>query len=159
MKAFLLALFAFAASAVVTRAADDPNMKAFPPADAGMTRHVITVPAQKDEYALKVELIIGKTVNLDAANRYFFGGSLETVTIEGWGFERYVLRQLGPMAGTLMAVDPDAPKVDRFVTIGSEPKLYRYNSRLPLVVYVPEGVEVRYRIWRADETATPAPQG
>jgi ecotin len=27
--------------------------------------------------------------------------------------------------------------------------LIRYNSRLPLVVYAPEGVEVRYRIWTA----------
>jgi ecotin len=25
----------------------------------------------------------------------------------------------------------------------------RYNSRLPLVVYVPEGVIVRYRVWSA----------
>ena len=54
---------------------------------------------------------------------------------------------MGPMAGTLMAVDPDAPKVARFITLGGEPYIIRYNSRLPIVVYVPEGVEVRYRIW------------
>lgn len=157
MKAFFLALFAF--SAVVTRAADDPNMKAFPPAEAGMTRYVITVPEQQDEYAHKVELIIGKTVKTDAANRYFFSGTLETVTIEGWGFERHVLRKLGTMGGTLMAVDPAEPKVDRFIALAGEPKLCRYNSRLPLVVYVPDGVEVRYRVWRADAVATPAPKG
>ena len=58
------------------------------------------------------------------------------------------------MAGTLMAVDPNAPKVNRFITLGGEPYLIRYNSRLPIVVYVPEGVEVRYRIW----TAAPKPQ-
>jgi ecotin len=28
--------------------------------------------------------------------------------------------------------------------------LILYNSRLPVVVYAPEGVEVRYRIWRAE---------
>ena len=159
MKAFLLALFAFAATTVVTRAADDPNMKAFPPADAGMSRYIITVPEQKDEYAFKIELIIGKTVKTDAANRYFFGGTLETVAIEGWGFDRYILRKLGPMAGTLMAVDPNEPKVDRFISIAGEPKLFRYNSRLPLVVYVPDGIEVRYRVWRADLVDTPAPKG
>jgi len=48
-----------------------------------------------------------------------------------------------------MAVDPNAPKVDRFVRLGGEPYFIRYNSRLPIVVYVPEGVEVRYRIWEA----------
>ena len=63
------------------------------------------------------------------------------------------------MAGTLMAVDPDAPKVDRFITLGGEPQLLRYNSRLPLVVYVPDGVEVRYRFWRADATVLAAEAG
>jgi ecotin len=37
--------------------------------------------------------------------------------------------------------------VNRFITLGGEPYLIRYNSRLPVVVYAPEGVEVRYRIW------------
>ena len=125
------------------------NMKAFPPAEAGMVRHVLQLPEQKDEYAFKVELIVGKTVQLDEGNRYFFGGKIEESNIEGWGFTRYVVSKLGPLAGTLMAVDPDAPKVPRFITIGGEPYLIRYNSRLPVVVYVPEGVEVRYRIWSA----------
>jgi ecotin len=53
------------------------------------------------------------------------------------------------MAGTLMAIDPNAPKVNRFIRLGGEPYFIRYNSRLPIVVYVPEGVEVRYRIWSA----------
>jgi ecotin len=53
------------------------------------------------------------------------------------------------MAGTLRAIDESQPKVDRFVTVRGEPNLLRYNSRLPIVVYVPNGVEVRYRLWRA----------
>ena len=121
-----------------------------------MARFVIPVPKQDDEGAFKVEIIIGKTVTTDAQNRYFFGGKLETETIAGWGFDRHILRKLGPMAGTLMAVDPNAPKVERFISVGGEPHLLRYNSRLPIVVYVPEGVEVRYRIWRADPKATTA---
>jgi len=98
-------------------------------------------------------------VKTDAANRYFFGGQLETETIEGWGFDRHILRQLGPMAGTLMAVDPNAPQVERFIMLGGEPRLLRCNSKLPLVAYVPDGVEVRYRLWRADPQATPAQEG
>lgn len=54
------------------------------------------------------------------------------------------------MAGTQMAIDPNAPKLNRFITLGGEPYLIRYNSRLPVVVYAPEGVEVRYRIWIAE---------
>jgi ecotin len=135
------------------------NLKAFPPAEPGMVRYVINLPAHENEDDLKVELQIGKTLELDAGNRYFFGGRLEKETIQGWGFDRYVLSELGPMAGTLMAVDPNAPKVNRFIMLGGEPGLLRYNSRLPLVVYVPEGVEVRYRLWRADSTLTIAEQG
>ena len=151
-----LAVLAFAASASV-HAVD--NLKAFPPADDGMTRFVINLPKEKDETAFKVELLVGKTVRTDAANRYFFGGTLETETIAGWGFDRQILRQLGPMAGTLMAADPKAPQVDRFITLGGEPRLLRYNSQLPLVVYVPNEVEVRYRIWRASPAAKKAAPG
>ena len=125
------------------------NMKAFPPAGEGMVRHVLQLPQQADESGLKVELIVGKTVETDAGNRYFFAGRIEEETIKGWGFPRYMVSKLGAMAGTLMAVDPNAPKVTRFITLGGAPYIIRYNSRLPVVVYVPEGVEVRYRIWTA----------
>jgi ecotin len=133
-------------------------MKAFPPAEEGMIRHVIRLPKQKGETAFKVELIIGKTVRTDAKNRYFFGGTLETENIPGWGFDRYILRKLGPLAGTLMAVDPDAPKVERFISLGGE-TILPYNSRLPLVVYVPAGIEVRYRRWRAEPISISPPDG
>lgn len=135
------------------------NLKAFPSPDEGMTRHVLILPPHDGEDSLRVELQIGKVVKTDPHNRHFFAGSLQAVNIEGWGFTRYVLSELGPMAGTLMAVDPDAPKVDRFITLGGETQLLRYNSRLPLVVYVPKGAEVRHRIWRADPEAKPVPEG
>lgn len=129
-------------------AADD--LRAFPPAGDGMTRHVIRLAKQEDESAFRVEVIVGKTVRTDAQNRYFFGGRMQAEVIPGWGYERHVLRELGPMAGTLMAIDPGAPQVERFIGLGGEARLLRYNSRLPIVVYVPEGVEVRHRIWRAE---------
>ena len=146
-KSWVITLFACMLAMPIAHAAD--NMKAFPPAEQGMTRHVLQLPKQKDESAFKVELMVGKTVSVDKGNRYFFGGAIEEKNIEGWGYTRYVLSSIGLMAGTLMAVDPDAPKVNRFIPLGGEPYLIRYNSKLPVVVYVPEGVEVRYRIWRA----------
>ena len=135
------------------------NMKAFPTAEKGMVRHVLQLPKQDDEYAFKVELIVGKTVLVDAVNHYFFGGKIEEETIQGWGFPRYNVSELRPMAGTLMGVDPNAPKVNRFITIGGDPHLIRYNSRLPIVVYAPEGVEVRYRVWSAGREIKPIEKG
>ena len=135
----------------VGQAAD--NMKAFPPADEGMSRLVLQLPEQADETLFKVELLLGKTIQTDEQNRYFFGGKIEEETIQGLGFSRFVVKELGPMAGTLIGIDPKTPKVSRFITLGGEPFPVRYNSRLPLVVYVPDGVEVRYQLWKAEPDA------
>ena len=134
-------------SLLPAQAAD--NMKAFPLSDQGQVRYVLQLPAQNDESAFKIELIVGKTVQVDDKNKYFFHGTIKEEIIEGWGFPRYIVGKLGPMAGTLMAIDPNAPKVARFIALGGDPHIIRYNSRLPIVVYVPEDAEVRYRIWTA----------
>jgi ecotin len=144
---FFSIVLAFLSAMLTVHAAD--NMKAFPPAEEGMVRYVLRLPEQDDEFAYKVELMAGKTVEVDEGNRYFFGGTIEKETIKGWGFPRYNVSRLGPMAGTLMAIDPNTPKVSRFIALGGEPYLIRYNSRMPIVVYAPEGVEIRYRIWSA----------
>ena len=108
---------------------------------------------------IKVQLLVGKTVEVDARNLHFFGGKLDEVNIDGWGFTRYVLPSLGPLAGTRMAIDPSEPKVEKFVLIGGEAPLLQYNSRLPIVVYVPEGCEVHYKLWKGDQMATIAKKG
>lgn len=157
MKPSMIALLPLLLAVPAGHAAD--SMKAFPAAGQGMVRHVLQVPKRDDESAFKVELIVGKTVETDGQNRYFFGGRIEAETIEGWGYTRYKVVELGPMAGTLMAVDPNAPKVARFITLRSDPYLVRYNSRLPIVVYVPDDVEVRYRIWSAGPQAKAMEKG
>jgi ecotin len=153
-----MALAAGAAAAVVGAAVafGAADLRAFPPADAGLVRFVIELPQRPDEADVRVELIVGRIVKTDAVNHYSYAGALEVEHIPGWGFDRYILRKLGPMAGTLMAVDPGAPRVERFVSLGSESPLLPYNSRLPIVVYVPQGVQVRYRLWHGDAQARAA---
>jgi ecotin len=157
MKAWVMMALMFLVAVSTAPAAD--NMQAFPPAGDGMVRYVLHLPEQADESAFKVELIVGKTVEIDAQNSYFLGGRIEAEAIEGWGFTRYIVRKIGPMAGTLMAVDPNVPKVARFIPLGGEPFLVRYNSRLPVVIYVPEGAEVRYRVWSAGAEAKALARG
>jgi ecotin len=156
-KICLTIVLAFLSAILSVQAAD--NMKAFPLAGEGMVRYVLQLPEQDEESAFKVELIAGKTVEIDERNRYFYGGTIEKETISGWGFPRYNVSELEPMAGTLMAIDPNAPKVSRFIALGGEPYLIRYNSRLPIVVYAPEGVEIRYRIWSAAPEAKAIERG
>jgi ecotin len=42
------------------------------------------------------------------------------------------------------------------VAVNSQLPLQRYNSRMPIVVYVPKGAEVRYRIWKAGKETNAA---
>lgn len=157
MKAWVLSVLLILTAVPAAEAADP--LKAFPAAEKGMVRYVLQLPSQTDESDLRVELIVGKMVQVDERNRYFFTGKIQTETIKGWGFTRYKVSSLGVMAGSRMAVDPNAPKVDRFIALGGEPYLIRYNSRLPVVVYVPQGVEVRYRIWSAGAETRPIEKG
>lgn len=150
---WILALFA---TAVFAGDSESGWEKAYPAAEKGFTRHVLHLPDQKDEGALKVELIAGKSVETDGVNRFFFGGSIEEKSVQGWGYPRYNV-ELGELGSTMMAVPPDQPKVKEFVTISGGPHLLRYNSRLPVVVYAPEACEVRYRFWRADSETRPIP--
>ena len=70
--------------------------------------------------------------------------------LEGWGYSYYRLEKVGGPMSTLMAC-PDGKKTEAFVPVVGEGFMLGYNSKLPVVVYVPEGIEVRYRIWSASE--------
>ncbi len=122
--------------------------KAYPPAKAGEVRHVLHLATEPDESTLKVELIVGKVIETDGVNHYSLGGGIKEKDIQGWGYPRYDAT-VGQAASTLMARIPSPPPVKKFVAVGGDLFLVRYNSKLPVVVYAPEGCEVRYRIWKA----------
>lgn len=131
------------------------NMTPYPVAEAGQQRLVLTVPAEQNEADHMVEIQVGKTLLIDC-NTTWFGGTMEERIAEGWGYPYYVLAQVGGPASTMMACPPDAEKREAFVSVRGEGFLKRYNSKLPMVVYVPEGFEVRYRIWSAGDQQGPA---
>ncbi|MCO7514009.1 serine protease inhibitor ecotin [Pseudomonas guariconensis] len=137
------------ASAVPAMAAGLKDVAPYPEAGKGFTRQVIHLPAQTDESAHQLEILAGKTLMVDC-NRQRLAGSLEEHTLEGWGYSYYRLEKVGGPATTLMAC-PDGKQTEAFVPVVGEGFMLRYNSKLPVVVYVPEGVEVRYRVWSASE--------
>ena len=148
MKKFII--FVFLLAVIFLYASQTEYIDTFPRANSGMERFVLNLPEQENESDLKIELIIGKIVTTDKDNKYFFNGTIKEDIVKGWGFIYYKLDTLGVMAGTMMAVNPTAPQMDRFISLGGEPFIIPYNSRVPVVVYVPEGVIVKYRVWTAD---------
>lgn len=157
MSSHKLPLLALACALPLAACAATPEtLKPYPAASAGYNRHVIELPAQADEAEHKVELIAGKTLEVDC-NQQRLGGQWQEKTVEGWGYNYYELGQVGPAMSTLMAC-PDNSRKQAFVQVGGEPLLVRYNSKLPLVIYAPAEVEVRYRIWSATANAGPAPR-
>lgn len=128
---------------------------AFPKAPAGRERKVILLPHKErgEEDAYKVEIVVGRTIQTDGINRYAFQGRLVPRDIQGWGFTYHEVEgDLKDAVSTRMAGVGDPAK--RFVA--GPGATIPYNSRLPIVVMVPEGCELKWRVWRADAEFAPA---
>jgi ecotin len=139
-------LIAVALSSIV-HGAKLEEVAPFPQPDSGFTRQVIHLAPQTREDDFQVEILAGKTLAVDC-NRQRLGGILEEKNLEGWGYPFYRLEKvIGPMS-TLMAC-PDGKSKQDFVPVVGDGFMLRYNSKLPIVLYVPKDIEVRYRVWSA----------
>lgn len=144
-----LFISSFLLSSINIFAASD-GMKPYPLAEDGYKRMVIHLQPLADEDNNKLEIIIGKTIKVDC-NRHWFIGNLSEEIAKGWGFPYFILKSVKGPASTLMACPPDKKEQEAFVQVRSDQGLIRYNSKLPVVVYVPVDFEVHYRIWTAKE--------
>ncbi len=153
VPAVLLAAFASTSAWAATSDANTQPLEKiapYPKAEKGMKRQVIQLTPQEDESTLKVELLIGQTLEVDC-NHHRLGGKLASKTLEGWGYDYYVFDKVTSPVSTMMAC-PDGKKEQKFVTAYlGDAGMVRYNSKLPIVVYTPANVEVKYRIWKAED--------
>lgn len=130
-------------------AAKPDDLSHYPQAEAGFSRQVIHLPKHKNEDDYKVQIIAGKTLQVDC-NKQHMSGKLEEKTLKGWGYPMYRLNKVSGPVSTLMAC-PEGKAHPDFVAVVGEGFMLRYNSQLPIVVYVPQGIEVRYRVWSASK--------
>lgn len=127
------------------------DISIYPAAKAGYQQHVFTLPALENEYDSKIEVYVTQKMSVDC-NRVMIGADLESEDIKGWGYSYYVVEDIKPPAQTLMGC-PDDKKTEELVPLHfGDDAFVRYNSKLPLVVYAPEGLNVGYRLWQTDGT-------
>lgn len=158
MKRSAHLFFALTLSAAALFAADHKELKAFPEAETGYARYVITLPHKErsEEVRYEVELVAGKTVETDGVNQVRMATTIEPKPLKGWGYTYYEVTGNDRMMSTMMAAPENTPKISRFV--GGKSTKISYNSRLPIVIYAPEGFEIQYRIWEAPEEFKPVKQ-
>ncbi len=97
----------------------------------------------------RVELIVGKEMTVDC-NGPRLNGRIRSETLQGWGYKVYRVSQVAPGPSTRMACPPDRGPRQAFVAIGSKPFVVPYNASLPIVIYAPRDVQVRWRLWKAE---------
>ena len=153
MKAVWLATVATALSgcSVMNSVSDVPRPSAemFPEVE-NMTKHVFYVDPADNESDKRVELVVGKMMETDC-NRVSLGGSVSEHSLQGWGYTYYQV-ETSPAGGisTLMGCPEDMEKLETFVQMPAR-DLYRYNSKLPVVVYAPADLDVNIRIWAPEQ--------
>ena len=125
----------------------------FPKPSSSQDRFVISLPPLKNEHAHKIELVFGKQMNIDC-NRHSLTGKLEKISLKGWGYSYYNFSSNGQTVSTKMGCMNQSTRSE-FITAHT-PELIRYNSRLPIVIYTPKGISVKYKVWSGDPQAKAA---
>lgn len=112
----------------------------------GYHPNVIKVNPRESEDMFKVQIVPGKQMEIDC-NKHGLQGKYERKMLEN-GDTYFVFLSKGEVFSTKMGC-PDNTKRVSFVP---GPTIFTaYNSARPFVVYTPTGVDLKYRIWEADE--------
>ena len=119
------------------------DISMYPEAKENEERVVINLPELKGEENYEIELIVGKWAEVDC-NHHTLMGEIKPDSVKGWGYSFYTFESNGLMAGTLMGC-PDQKLENKLIQAKSTK--VRYNSKLPVVVIIPEGYTVSYKLW------------
>jgi len=124
------------------------DVSIYPKPEKGFKQMIIEVPHSDNDSNKKIEFVIGKWMEVDTCNKHSLLGSIEEKELKGWGYGYYEFNTDGGVISTRMAC------LENSVTrkfVSSQPKTVRYNGKLPIVIYVPEGYDVQFKIFKAED--------
>ncbi|KZR90331.1 ecotin family protein [Synechococcus sp. MIT S9508] len=137
------------------------NLTGYPEPAPGLKRWVIQpsglLPKSTDPLISahpldwRIQLIVGQTVSLDC-NTMRLSGSGMTMRMLPKASGKSLFEVKGPVAviSTKMACPDDQPTRTSFLSLGKQPYLVPYNASWPIVVDLPVGTELRWRVWKAE---------
>lgn len=141
-------LFLLFATLSFAQQKNEKDYSMYPQKIDGYQQKMIFLKKMSNEDNYRVEIFVGKNAQVDVCNNFFLMGDFQEKDVEGWGYNYYQFSSKGDIGGTLMGCS-DNKKVEK--TIFAQTLHVRYNSKLPIVVYIPEGYVLKYRIWKADK--------
>lgn len=111
-------------------------------------KRVVKLPRRENEESLKVKLIPGVTMLTDDCNSYGLQGEFEEHVDDETNTVFRVFRSDRNVFQTQMGC-PDDTMIVRFVA--GQSVLTDYNSSQPLVVYLPQNIELQTEVWRVSD--------
>ena len=137
------------------------NLTGYPDPAPGLKRWVIQpsglLPKSADPLISahpldwRIQLIVGQTVTLDCNTKRLSGSGM-TMRMLPKASGKALFEVKGPVAviSTKMACPDDQPTRTSFLSLGKQPYLIPYNASWPIVVDLPVGTELRWRVWKAE---------
>lgn len=137
------------------------NLTGYPDPAPGLKRWVIQpsglLPKSADPLISahpldwRIQLIVGQTVRLDCNTKRLSGSGM-TMRMLPKASGKALFEVKAPVAviSTKMACPDDQPTRTSFLSLGKQPYLVPYNASWPIVVDLPVGTELRWRVWKAE---------
>ena len=142
------------------------DLSGYPDPAPGLTRWVIQPPGLLSRSSdpiisakpidWRIQLIVGQTVMLDC-NVQRLAGSGMTMRMLPRASGKALFEVKGPVAviSTKMACPDDQSSKRSFLSLGKQPFLVPYNAAWPIVVDLPDTLQLRWRIWKAETRQQP----
>ena len=97
----------------------------------------------------RVELIVGRELQVDC-NRQMLRGRLQAQPVAARGARLYRVSGGDVVASTRMACPAAQPPRRAFVPLSGPPTVVPYSVSQPIVVDAPRDLQVRWRLWKAE---------